>query len=284
MKEHLRDAIERDLVISAFERPELQRALNSTRFRGELATVLPSIYTLPERRSHFEVRMAAVRSDPRKLVVTGRAAAKLTWWPELECGDVGIAHPTPIDEHAGFRFEQRRVREDLVRHHDGIRTTAVPLTVLDLITDVGPSAVDEALRRRVTTHGQLVATLAMTPKRRGNQYRRLVLNDSRDEPWSPLERQAHRALREAGIRGWVTNFCLMIDDSAWYLDVAWPEYRLALELDGYAYHGSRAAFHQDRARDAQLTALGWQVLRFSVETLDAMPDAVRAALKVRRRA
>jgi very-short-patch-repair endonuclease len=33
----------------------------------------------------------------------------------------------------------------------------------------------------------------------------------------------------------------------------WPQERLVVEVDGFAYHSSRAAFERDRARDARLT-------------------------------
>ena len=47
------------------------------------------------------------------------------------------------------------------------------------------------------------------------------------------------------------------------VDFCWPELRLIVETDGFAHHGTRAAFERDRARDARLTARGWRVLRFS---------------------
>lgn len=67
-----------------------------------------------------------------------------------------------------------------------------------------------------------------------------------------------------------------------YLDVAWPQLKVAVEIDGFEFHGSRESFHADRKRDAALTAAGWLVLRFSIETIAAMPDAVRAILRDRR--
>lgn len=283
MRELFRIALEEDLVLNANRHPELTRALNSTRYRGELATVLPGIYALTERRGEFDTRIAALRSDLRGLIVTGVAAARLTWWPELEVQDIGVAYPGELSPAAGFAFEQRIIPEELTLVDASLRVTNPALTVLDLIPTLGSIAVDEALRRKATTLDQLRATLALTPKRRGNKSRREILRDSRDQPWSPLERKAHQVLREAGIRGWYTNFWLMIDGRAIFLDVALPSAKIAVELDGFAYHGQREAFHQDRLRDAKLTALGWHVLRFSTETLHLMPDALRSALKTRRR-
>jgi very-short-patch-repair endonuclease len=47
------------------------------------------------------------------------------------------------------------------------------------------------------------------------------------------------------------------------LDFAYAARRVGIEVDGWAHHGSRAAFEADRARDAYLAGAGWQVLRFT---------------------
>jgi very-short-patch-repair endonuclease len=46
-------------------------------------------------------------------------------------------------------------------------------------------------------------------------------------------------------------------------DYHWPEHRVIVETDGFETHGTRAAFHADRAKDAALTAAGHRVLRFT---------------------
>ena len=47
------------------------------------------------------------------------------------------------------------------------------------------------------------------------------------------------------------------------VDAAWPDQRVIVELDGWAYHHDRAAFQADRARDARLLRVGWRVVRFT---------------------
>ena len=44
------------------------------------------------------------------------------------------------------------------------------------------------------------------------------------------------------------------------VDFYWPRARLAVEVDGAAYHHTRRAFHEDRSRDLSLATLGIQVL------------------------
>ena len=46
-----------------------------------------------------------------------------------------------------------------------------------------------------------------------------------------------------------------------------------VKLDGFETHGTRAAFHADRAKDAALTASGYRVLRFTTDD-DAGPVAI----------
>lgn len=51
--------------------------------------------------------------------------------------------------------------------------------------------------------------------------------------------------------------------ATYVVDFLWSEYRLIVELDGYRAHAGRAVFEADRARDVELKALGYDVLRFT---------------------
>jgi very-short-patch-repair endonuclease len=68
------------------------------------------------------------------------------------------------------------------------------------------------------------------------------------------------------------------------LDAAWPEVKLAVELDGAAFHGGQEARERDLRRDAALAAQGWLVLRFSYRRLTRHPDACRAQIAAAYRA
>ncbi|HMS39779.1 MAG TPA: DUF559 domain-containing protein [Pyrinomonadaceae bacterium] len=43
--------------------------------------------------------------------------------------------------------------------------------------------------------------------------------------------------------------------------------KLAVELDGFEFHGSRQAFSYDRLRQNDLQAAGWTILRFSYDSI-----------------
>ena len=62
------------------------------------------------------------------------------------------------------------------------------------------------------------------------------------------------------------------------VDFAYPDPRLAIELDGFRSHGQRKTFDQDRTRQNQLVLLGWTVLRFTWSDLTDRGDSVAATL------
>src|SRR4051794_30262182 len=43
--------------------------------------------------------------------------------------------------------------------------------------------------------------------------------------------------------------------------------RIAVELDGFEYHGHRQAFTYDRLRQNDLQAAGWMIARFSYDSI-----------------
>jgi hypothetical protein len=54
-----------------------------------------------------------------------------------------------------------------------------------------------------------------------------------------------------------------------FIDLAYPGQRVAIEADGWATHGQRRAFDQDRVRSNELVLLGWRVLHVTSAMTDA---------------
>jgi very-short-patch-repair endonuclease len=63
------------------------------------------------------------------------------------------------------------------------------------------------------------------------------------------------------------------------VDAVWPAHRLAVELDGWAFHHDRAAFEEDRARSARLAKAGWTPLRFTHAQVVDRPREVAETLR-----
>lgn len=93
-----------------------------------------------------------------------------------------------------------------------------------------------------------------------------------------------RILRSRGLGRWQANSPITIEGRRIVIDVAFPEYRVAVEFDGYAFHSDAESFQRDRARQNLLVNAGWLVLRFTWADLDdtaAVVIQIDAALRSR---
>ena len=154
----------------------------------------------------------------------------------------------------------------------GLPVTSVGRTLFDVSAVVGPRAlarlVDGAVRRgSVTLETLWDVHDALT----GRGRRRAVTFRTVLEAWtdgvrpgdSPKEVDVARLLVRAGLPRPEQQHLVTIGGTVHELDLAWPDLRLNVEYDGWESHGGREAFERDRQRDAELTAAGWTVLRFT---------------------
>ncbi len=63
------------------------------------------------------------------------------------------------------------------------------------------------------------------------------------------------------------------------VDLCWPDLGIAIELDSWAWHHSRASFESDRARYSRLSAEGWLVITVTWKRWRDQPDAIAAELR-----
>ena len=63
------------------------------------------------------------------------------------------------------------------------------------------------------------------------------------------------------------------------VDFLWPDRRLVVETDGYRFHRGRVAFEDDRARDLDLRAQGYDVRRFTYRQVREEPSRIAADLR-----
>lgn len=248
--------------------------------RGELVRLLPGVYCPAGMERDLRTRCAAVLESDPNAIITGAAAAALTWWPECPVPEVAAYRRRPVPAK-GFRWLSDPAPEDLVLRGGSFGIAAPALAVLDMLPGAGGEVIDEALRRKAVTLAQLEEAFALTPYRPGNVERRWLLDDSRDEPWSELERAFHRVVRDLDLpTPYRTNFRVELGNGGVaFIDVALPVLRLGFEVDGYEFHGSRGAFERDRVRDARLAAGQWWVVRLSWEMVEDEPELVVAVMR-----
>ena len=82
-------------------------------------------------------------------------------------------------------------------------------------------------------------------------------------------------LRRAGLTGWSVNLPVPLSDGRRAIaDIAFPEVRFALEIDGWAFHVDRERFVGGRRRKRELVAMGWTVAEVTWADLVERPDEV----------
>lgn len=277
MHPELQRLIAADGAVARRDHPELANAIRHALAREELVPLLPGTYSV-ERR--FESLVAAVRLWDPDAVFTGATAAKLSWWPELEVNEVTASVRRPSERNVpGLHLSGGAVDPDLVHEVDGLRLVHPAWSALELTDVLGGEAIDQALRRRASTLPAMRWAMGLMEGRPGNVARRRLLLDSRDKPWSELEREGHRELRQARIKGWEGNQRIVLPDgTVRYADVAFRGPKLAVELDSWEHHQSYASFVDDRRKDIELTLHGWTVLRFTKATMGDLVPTVRAML------
>jgi very-short-patch-repair endonuclease len=55
------------------------------------------------------------------------------------------------------------------------------------------------------------------------------------------------------------------------VDFAYPDIRLAIEVDGYRWHAGRARWEHDLGRRNALTARGWSVIHVTSSDIERHP-------------
>jgi very-short-patch-repair endonuclease len=166
---------------------------------------------------------------------------------------------------------------------DGIPTTTVARTLLDLARHLHPAALEQVVERAIRRHrfdlGEVTRCLREHPRQPGAPRLRALLQDlaTRDAAHlrSVLERDFLALCHDRGLPRPAVNAHV----EGLEVDVLWPSRRLVVELDGYAYHGGRAAFERDRERDQRLTLAGYTVLRVTYRQLHDTPELLVRRLR-----
>lgn len=110
--------------------------------------------------------------------------------------------------------------------------------------------------------------------RQGSRRASELLVAAADGAASQAERLLVRVLTGAGVTGWVRHH----RDRGHEIDLAFPAGRLAVEVDGWAWHVDVDRFRADRRRQNDLVAAGWTVLRFTWHDLTQRPADVVARI------
>lgn len=209
----------------------------------------------------------------------------VTLW-RLRAGTARPIHLTLIGDRGRPKLVGVRIHRSLtigprdIRIHEGLPVTSPARALLDVspaLTDRDVERlVDEGVfARRIVTIDEIADVLARAGNHPGRaRLARVAGCRTRSTATdSPPEEQLLRLIRAAGL----PEPELQAPVLDYRLDFFWPRLRLAVEVDAYGTHGSRARFEADRRRDARLlTERGIVVLRVTKLAIETRPFEVIA--------
>ncbi|MGV0799677.1 hypothetical protein A5633_18750 [Mycolicibacterium elephantis] len=253
----------------------VQRRVASGRWRR----CTPGVYFVEDRLFTDAARIrAAVWGYGPQAAASGLTAA---WWHGLsrfapDLVEVTVPRNSHGRRHDGSRVRRRDLEPSDVVERDGLRLTALDLTVLEAAVQRGGGArlMDSALQRHVDL-GQLWRAQLRNKGRYGSPRARRLLYAASDGARSEAERLLLKLLRDARITGWKANYPF----GPYQIDVAFPALKIAIEVDGWAFHSDEEAFQRDRTRQNHLILNSWHVLRFTWLDLVEYPQRVVAAIR-----
>lgn len=245
---------------------------------GEWIRETRGVYRVANRKldNRMRARIAVLSAGPGAALCGASAA----WWHRLTDkapSTISVVAPhgrrgRPVD---GARVWHRTVDERDITVADGLRVTAVPLTVLDASVDNGVKIMDSALLRKRVALDDLVDAQKRNAGRRGSPRARAMLAAMSEGARSEAERRAVALLKTSDIVGWATN----VDACGYVLDLAIDELKIDIEIDGVSFHSDANAFQHDRERQTVLIANGWIVLRFTWHDITQRPQWVLAQIR-----
>jgi hypothetical protein len=260
--------------------------VESRRRRGLLIGVRRGVYAVGHSALTERGRwMAAVLTTGSGAVLSHRSAAKNWDLPGGHEPEFELTATTTWRSPRGVRVYRNRISADEIEVREGIPTTSVTRTILDLAAVAAFGDVrrtfHEAERRGLTSVRSLPDLVARYPRRPGLPAiaRLLAAAGAAGVTRSELEDRFREFLERQGLPRPELNALVEAGGRRFELDCVWRRAGVAVELDGRAAHGTDRAFEADRGRDRCLSAHGWRVLRVTWRALHEEPELLETELR-----
>ena len=243
----------------------------------------------------WQLCLAATLAVGGLVAVSHRAAARC-WGVTLPFGlvpEITVSASRSVRLGPGpagtLRHRSTDLTPDQIVTRLGMPVTDPARTLVDLGAVVGRPLVEDALddlvgRKLVTLRAARARLDRLAARgRSGCGVLRAVLDDrigpEQAMSRSRLEAELARLCARAGLRRPVFQHEVVVGGRRRRLDFAYPELRLAIEVDGYESHSRYDVFEDDRRRANDLELAGWTVLRFTWAQVTKRPDYVVAVLR-----
>ncbi|GAA1316202.1 DUF559 domain-containing protein [Pseudonocardia xinjiangensis] len=239
----------------------------------------PRVYLAGGHRYDDEARVrAAVLWAGDGAVLCGGAAA---WWhgmAERPPATVAVTVPRqrPPRLRPGVAVRCRDLAPEDVLERRGVAVTARPITVLEAAVELGAGGgplLDRALQHWVGFR-EVYAAHCRHLGSPGSATAGRLLVAAADRSAAVAERLLVRMLRDSGATGWRCGFPV----AGHLIALAFPASRVAIEVDGWAWHLDAERARGDQRRRDAVAGQGWRVLRFTWLDLTSRPRSVIAEI------
>lgn len=237
----------------------------------------PGVYLLPGVPPSWEQTLLAVVLPLDNAWISHGTSARLWGLPNPpEIGAIEVLRPygrsTRLD---GVVLRRSRIITAAdVTVHNGIAVTSLARTVVEcsarLSVKQTTRMIDAAKRIRPGALEEIracFARLAGGGRRRLRSIRAALALQlpGFDADESDFEIETLRTIIGAGLPIPVQQHRVVIDGKRCRIDLAYPELKIAIELQSWEWHGGRAPFDDDKARVSDLVALGWRVIEITTQ-------------------
>lgn len=267
-----------------------ERQIHRLCLNGEWRRVHPGVYrhAVVPPTPEADLRAAGLWLGP-EAIATGLGAA---WWWGLtsetphrwELTSTSSAHIEPLTRVRACRTfvdpTDRTTYRDLGVISKPLAVLRGAIALERLQSGRGVALIDRAKQRGMTSDAELDRAFRRNRGTWGTVAMRAILEHVGGRAASELERRAVRILRAAGITGFRVNFRTTLSSGRPVeFDIAFPLLKLALELDGFAFHSSVEQLQADHRRQREVMDDGWRVRRFTwTDVADDPEGFVRAVL------
>jgi very-short-patch-repair endonuclease len=231
-------------------------------------------------------RRAIVLACGRRGLLSHRSAAG-AWGLRPDGGtkwDVTVRRASAVRPAAPVRvFRYPTLTDDEVTDLDGVPTTTVARTLLDLAAIVPAHhlrrAVERAEQLELFDLTAVRQTLAAHPRQPGRRQLISLISDLHEHGTARTRSDVEAAFLQLCLdHGLPRPQVNRIENDA-EQDVRFPAHRLIVEVDSYTFHRSRRAFTNDRARDRKALRRGFRTVRFTADEIVSNPIAVAQELR-----
>jgi hypothetical protein len=126
-------------------------------------------------------------------------------------------------------------------------------------------------QRHMVSLGEIEGYLAGVASFRGKKNAVWALDHCREGMDSPMETRLRLRIEQSGLLRPEVNHRLVHPETheVWYLDLAYPQRKIAIEYQGEEFHATRAGLQRDSRKIAALQGLGWAVIPITAESLSS---------------